>query len=266
MKYLLIVFISLLCTSVTAREIPEINEFDIRYYHPENFGLKDLVFEIRVSNLKETLNKRQNFGKMEDLYFKVYWMFPGQYQIRVEGFPNGFQEVKYQLKQMIKNRLDFVIPLKLSPRVRGYALDYFNSPGVTAIKGKDRVGSSPVSEIQLKFKKNGMLEEFKTFSPTGVNSTVFDLTSKSWSNNKWVVNKMTTKLIQGVQISTIDNEFTYQTVEGFGFPKKVEISTTQEIMVNNKTDSRTVKSVIEFSNFEVNKGKAQKYMMRGMKN
>jgi hypothetical protein len=263
---LLFTSIILSVVNVQARTIPEINEFDIRYYHPENFGLKDLVFEVRVSNLVETLNKRQNFGKIEDLYFKVYWMFPGQYQIKVHGFPNGFNEVKFQLKQMIKNRLDFVIPLKLAPRVRGYEMKYFKSQGYKAVKGKDRTGSSPVSEIQLKFKKNGMLKEFKTFSPTGVNSTVFELTSKGWSNNKWIVNRMTTKLIQGIQLTTIENEFTYQSVKGFGFPKKVEIETTQEIMANKKSNKRTVSSRIEFSNFEVNTGKANRYMMKGLKN
>jgi hypothetical protein len=249
-----------------SRETPEIKEFDIRYYHPENFGLKDLVFEVRVSNLVETLNKRQNFGKIEDLYFKIYWMFPGQYQIKVNGFPNGFKEIKYQLKQMIKNRLDFVIPLKLSPRVRGYELKYSKSEKYTAIKGKDRVGSSPVSEIQLKFKKNGMLKEFKTFSPTGVNTTDFNLKTKGWSNNKWVVDKMTTKLIQGVQLTTIENDFEYESVKGFGFPTKVDIVTTQEIMVNNKSNKRSVNSSITFSNYEVNTGKAQRYMIKGLKN
>ena len=111
-----------------------------------------------------------------------------------------------------------------------------------------------------------MLKEFKTFSPTGVNSTDFELTSKGWSNNKWVVSKMTTKLIQGIQLTTIENDFTYQSVKGFGFPKKVDIETSQEIMANKKSNKRTVSSSIEFSNFEVNTGKAQRFMMKGLKN
>lgn len=264
----IIVLLMLFCSvSTLSKEIPEVNEFDIRYYHPENYGLKDLVFEMRISNLVETLNKRQNFGRIEDLYFKIYWMFPGQYQIKLYGFPKGFNEVRHQLKQMIKNRLDFVIPQKLAPRVRSYELSYFKTKGAKGIRGKDRTGSRPVSEIQLKFKNNGMLKEFKTFSPTGVNTSLFDLTSKGWSNNKWIVEKMTIKLIQGIQLTTIENEFSYKPVAGFGFPNKVDITTSQEIVANNngKSNKRTVSSSIEFSNYEVNTGKAQRYMIRGIK-
>ncbi|OUR93043.1 hypothetical protein A9Q84_21300 [Halobacteriovorax marinus] len=267
MKVFLVLLTLVFSVNLFGREIPEVNEFDIRYYHPENYGLKDLVFEIRISNLVETLNKRQNFGRIEDLYFKIYWMFPGQYQIKVFGFPKGFLEVKHQLKQMIKNRLDFVIPLKLAPRVRSYELSYFKTKGAKGVRGKDRTGSRPVSEIQLKFKRNGMLKEFKTFSPTGVNTSHFDLTSKGWSNNKWVVDKMIIKLIQGVQLTTIENDFTYKPISGFGFPQRVDIKTSQEILTNNngKSNKRTVSSSIEFSNYEVNTGKAQRYMIRGIK-
>lgn len=267
MRVMNLFFLLMLSFNISAVNISEVNEFDIRYYHPESFGLKDLVFEVRVSNLVETLNKKQSFGKIEDLYFKVYWMFPGQYQIQVNGFPKGFDEVKYQLKQMIKNRLDFVVPLKLSPRVRSYELSYFNIKGGKGIKGKDRTGSRPVSEIQLKFKSNGMLQEFKSFSPTGVNSSIFKLGTKSWSNNKWVVENMTIKLIQGVQLTTIENEFEYKSYSGFGFPSKVDITTTQEIVTNNggKPNKRSVNSSIEFSKYEVNTGKAVRFMTKGIK-
>jgi len=268
MRVVSLFFLLLFSINSSAVNIPEVNEFDIRYYHPESYGLKDLVFEVRVSNLVETLNKRQSFGKIEDLYFKVYWMFPGQYQIEVNGFPKGFEEVKYQLKQMIKNRLDFVVPLKLAPRVRSYELSYFKTSSGKGVRGKDRTGTRPVSEIQLKFKSNGMLEEFKTFSPTGVNSSTFDLGVKGWSNNKWVVDKMTIKLIQGVQLTTIENEFEYKSYNGFGFPEKVDIRTTQEIVTNNeknKPNKRTVNSTIEFSKYEVNTGKAMRFMTKGIK-
>lgn len=253
--------------NIYSKNIPEVNEFDIRYYHPENYGLKDLVFEVRVSNLVDTLNKKQSYGKIEDLYFKVYWMFPGQYEIVVNGFPKGFKEVKYQLKQMIKNRLDFVVPLKLAPRVRSYELSYFETKGAKGVKGKDRTGSRSVSEIQLKFKSNGMLEEFKSFSPTGVNTSKFELGVKGWSNNKWVVDRMVVRLIQGVQLTTIENEFDYKSFSGFGFPSKVDIKTTQEIMTNNggKPNKRSVNSTIEFSKYEINTGKAVRFMVKGIK-
>jgi hypothetical protein len=257
--------------SLNAANTPaEIENFDIRYYHPVNYGLKDLVFEVRVRNLLETLNKRLSLGTLADIYFKVYWMMPGKYKLEVNGLPRGFKEIKSELKNMIKNRLDFVIPLKLAPKVRSYSLQSKKLKSGTSIVGKDKTHTRAINEIRLKFNNKGMLRGFKTFSPMGVNNSKFEMSAKGWSHNKWVVDALTVESIQGIQKTSMKHKIDYLSIDGFGFPLKVKISTSQELLKTKDSkaakSSRKLDSEIMFSKYEVNTGKAQRYIIQGKKN
>jgi len=242
----------------------EVEQFDLRYYHPENYGLKDLVFEIRISDLVKRLNANKALGKLEDVYYKVYWMFPGEYRIEINGLPNGFAQMKRGLKQMIKSRLDFVIPQKLAPKVRSYKLSSSKKSGGVLVKGVDQTHTKPVNEINLLFDARGKLKEFKTFSPVGVNNSEMKLNVKPWSHNKWVVDNLKVTN-SGTQITTIDYELDYTTIAGFGFPEKIDITTEVKPYETNSKNVQTVKSTLLFSTYEVNTGKAQRYIMKGLK-
>ena len=50
----------------------ELDTFDLKTYHPENFGLTDLSCEIRIDNLLQQLNQLSIFGKLTDVYYKIY--------------------------------------------------------------------------------------------------------------------------------------------------------------------------------------------------
>jgi hypothetical protein len=265
------IFTTLLTSFAGGAATPvEIENFDIRYYHPVNYGLKDLVFEVRIKNLLESLNKRLSLGTLSDIYFKVYWMLPGKYKIEVAGLPKGFKEIKSELKSMIKNRLDFVIPEKLAPKVRSYSLQSKKIKSGMTIIGKDKTHTRAVNEIRLRFNRKGMLEGFKTLSPMGVNNSHFKMSAKGWSHNKWLVDKLTVDSIQGIQKTSMKHKVDYVAIDGFGFPSKVVISTTQELMETKTSKAakskREHKSEILFSSYEVNTGKAQRFITLGKRN
>ncbi|MBT7608508.1 MAG: hypothetical protein HN576_02050 [Bacteriovoracaceae bacterium] len=267
----ILLFTILNIRNVNATNTPaEVENFDIRYYHPVNYGLKDLVFEVRVKNLLEKLNKRLSLGALADVYFKVYWMMPGKYKLEVNGLPKGFKEIKAELKSMIKNRLDFVIPLKLAPKIRSYSLTSSKLKSGTRIVGMDRTHTRAVNEIQLKFNRKGMLEGFKTLSPMGVNNSKFKMSAKGWSHNKWVVDTLTVDSIQGIQKTSMRHKINYVPIDGFGFPVKVVISTSQEILHTKSSKAskskRELNTEILFSKYEVNTGKAQRYITQGKRN
>lgn len=248
---------------------PEIENFDIRYYDPSNYGLRDLVFEIRMTNLVETMKQRLQIKDLVDVYFKIYWMYPGKYKVDVEGLPAGFKEIKAELKSMVKNRLDFVIPQKLSPKVRSYDLKSKKSKRGTTIVGVDKTHTRAVNEIRLSFDGGGKLTGFKTMSPMGVNTSEMKMSAKSWSHNKWVVDRLTVKSIQGIQMTEINHDVKYKNVDGFGFPEKVEVSTTRKLVkpqpVKNKREQLKLKTEVQFSKYEVNTGKAQRYITQGLR-
>lgn len=249
---------------------PEIENFDIRYYDPANYGLRDLVFEIRMTNLVETMKQRLQIKDLVDVYFKVYWMYPGKYKVDVEGLPGGFKEIKAELKSMVKNRLDFVIPQKLSPKVRSYDLKSKKSKRGTTIVGVDKTHTRAVNEIRLNFDGGGKLTGFKTLSPMGVNTSEMKMSAKAWSHNKWVVDRLIVKSIQGIQMTEINHDVEYENIDGFGFPKKVEVVTTRKLVkpqpVKKKKDNQLkLKTEVLFSKYEVNTGKAQRYITQGLR-
>jgi hypothetical protein len=267
LKKTLILLSLLLCFSVTINSSfanKQVDEFDLRYYHPENFGLKDLVFEIRITDLVKRLNAGKTLGQLEDVYYKIYWIFPGEYRIVINGLPNGFSQIKRGLKEMIKARLDYVIPLKLAPKIRAYKLSTSNTSRGVLVKGVDQTHTRPVNEINLLFDARGKLLEFKTFSPVGVNNSKMELNVKPWSHNKWVVDKIEVTN-SGTQVTTITSELDYTTVSGFGFPEKIDITTKIKPYEANSKKVQVVKSTLLFSKFEVNSGKAQRYIMKGLK-
>ncbi len=247
----------------------EIENFDIRYYHPANYGLKDLVFEVRVKNLLESLNRKLSLGRVVDVHFKIYWMLPGKYKIEVAGLPKGFKELKSELRNMIKNRLDFVIPQKLAPRVRSYSLTRKKLKNEVNIIAKDKTHTRLISEIRLKFNKKGMLKSLKTLSPAGVNNSLMKMTAKSWSHNKWLIDVLTVNKTQGVQKTSMKYKIDYLSIDGLGFPKKISILTTQELLqtrgAKSKKNERKVESEIIFSKYEINSGKAKRFIVKGLR-
>lgn len=262
-----LVLLPFMRVSVSATKPAEIVEnFDLRYYHPQLLSLNDLAFEIRISNLKENVLKSIPLSKIDDLYYSVYWISPGKYHVEVKGLPKGYVELKNELKALIQNRLDYVLPQKLAPKVRSYSLkSVTDKSGSKRILGTDKTHQRGINEIEISFNREGKLKQFKTKSPMGSQTSTLSMSKKPWSKNKWVVDNVIVTSVQGIQVTKMNNKLTYKNYEGFGFPDKVEVTTTQELQVaSNKKDEknkRTVKSEIIFSNYLINKGIAKKKIL-----
>lgn len=250
-----------------SQTLDELEQYDLRTYSPVNYGLKDLVFEVRVSNLLDLIKNEMAITDVVDVYYKVYWMFPGQYKIEVEGLPKGFQELRAELRELIKERLEFVIPTPLANKLRSFSLAYKERKPQTIIEGVDETHTRDTNRLTLIFESNGKLKEFHSYSPVGISKSFFETSVKPWSHNKWVYDSLVIENTQGQQKNTIRHRFSYETISGVGFPEKIEVESTFEIIVpedfKGEKPQTTKKTEILFSNFEVNTGKAQRYMTQG---
>ena len=248
-----------------------IEQYEIRTYDPQKSGLTDLVFEARIDKLTEILNKTQTFGKLVDVYFKIYWLSPAQYKIEVMGLPKGFQEVRNDLMSLIKGKLEFIIPEKFSEKFKGYTLK--SEPAVSGklIKAIDDSYTLAIPEVELAFDDNGRLKTMVTRAAASFVTTEFFQTPKSWSNNKFVMDKIVSVTKQGPSTSTVTNSIEYISANGMGFPSKVSIKNSTEVIipaqgkekakkVNNETNS-----AVEFTKYEINTGKAQRFMTEGLR-
>lgn len=240
-----------------------IQQFDQRQYSPVKYGLKDLTFEVRIEKLDEELKQRFALDKVNDPHFKVYWVYPGRTEIEVNGLPPGFEALKNELKKLVIERIEYVVPQDMSGRLRGYEFETSRGPaGETLLKGTDRTHGNVISQIHLTFAGDAQLRTMKTFSPSGAQTAKFESGTKSWSHNKRVVEKVLLEGVTGIQKTSVITTIDYISKDGFGFPSKISTETTIEAMTNQKGESQeSMTSNVIFANHNVNSGEAKKYFM-----
>lgn len=258
--------------NITAQEKMEvIEQYEIRSYDPQKNGLADLVFEARIDNLTEILNKTQTFGKLVDVYFKIYWLSPSQYKIEIMGMPKGFSEVRSDLSDLIKGKLEFIIPEKFSEKFKGYTLKAEPIADGKLIKAIDDTYTMAVPEVDLVFDTSGKLKTLQTKSTMSPVKTEFFQSPKAWSQGKLVMDKIVTTTKQGLTVMTSINTIEYISVNGVGFPSKVIVKNVADttIPATKKEKEKKVKNesgtVVKFSKFEVNTGKASRFMTEGLR-
>jgi len=268
--FLILIMASL--TNVIANEASDLlEENEIKNYDPQKQGLKDLVFEARIDNLAEILKAVGNFGNVTDLHFKVYWLPTNQYKIDVNGLPPGFEEVRNDLATLIKTKLDFVIPSTVQSRLKDYDLKTEATTEGKTIVATDPQGRLPITLMKINFDKSGKLSTMNYATGGQTIETKFASSPKSWSNNKNLLDTLTITTKQGIQTNIITNKVEYLTESGIGFPSKLIIKnlTTAKIPAQGDKKEQNLKqetgTTVRFSNYEVNTGKAQRYMMGGQK-
>ena len=247
-------------------QTPEVIEnYDLKRYNPKKYGLKDLAFEVRYENLTKQMKERLNTDDISDVYFKVLWIFPGKFDISVEGLPKGFKEIKRELRAMVKTRLDMVIPSKMQGSLRSYSMKVQKKGNGKRVIAKDPSNSKAINKVYLDFANSGKLRRVKTFSPMGTNVSKMEMSAKSWSNNKWVTDRTESKTISGVQITKIIQKIEYKGVGGFGFPGKMTTKTIQQLVKNGGKKSKEMRNeesqTITFSNYQVNEDKAKNLLI-----
>lgn len=272
--FILSLFMSFIPKFALAQEgttaIPEeILQYDIRRYNPEAQGVKDLVFELRMDNLTETLNKNLALGKLVDVHFKVYWLAPSEWRIEVNGLPKGFDEIKSDLKTLIGGKLEFVVSKPFQSVVADLSFEKVNRNGKNYLRAFDPLYVKPFTEILLGFDSQGRMNEMVTVVPNSSSVTTYEYVVTPWSNSKFLVSKQSTKSSYGASESTISHNAEYVSVNGFGFPQKLTIKTNNKITIpprgkdKEKVFSQDTTSVLKFSKYEVNTGKAKRFIVDG---
>ncbi|MAF78278.1 MAG: hypothetical protein CME63_00775 [Halobacteriovoraceae bacterium] len=242
---------------------PIVSDFDLTSYNPIKTGLKDVYCEVRLDGLTEQIKKQYVTVKIKnEIYYELYWMYPGRVALEVQGIPRGFDQLRESLKALIVNRIDYLIPQEISPKLRGYKLKEKKVGSNTVLEGEDPTNTKAINKIEVSFNNQGVLTKYKSYSPLGFQDSLFDYEKKSWSKNKWVLDEVRTKMIQGPQITETETEIEYENVVGFGMPGEITVKTKQSVVApgeNEKKIAREGESKLTFTNYKLNMGMAQKY-------
>jgi len=249
--------------SIAFANIEVIQQFDQQQYSPAKYGLKDLTFEIRVENLEQDIKKRFSIDQIKDLHFKVYWLTPGRTAIEVHGLPTGFEALRNELKKIVVERIEYVVPQDMATRLRSYDFKLEkNSNGQTVLNGTDKTSHNVINQIQLVFDRENQLRSMKTTSPSGSNTATFQASEMPWSHSKKVVREVALSGVMGLQKTNVVTKLDYVAIDGFGFPAGIESITKVTAMTNqDEKSTNEMSSKMTFSSYKINDGSARKYFM-----
>jgi hypothetical protein len=261
--FVIIVLLTLSLPSLVAATAPAdvIRSFDLRQYHPEGYGLKSLIFEARINGLEKVLSDKSYLGQVKNLYFKVYWVFPGRSKIEIHGLPSGFKKLRSELQTIIGSRLWMVVPQKLMGQFRSFQLEQKSRADSIEIIAKDPNNRKQVNQIKLLFDQNHRLLQYKSYSPFGVQTTYMKMGVKSWSHNKLVMDKVKVVNQIGSRQNIYETVLEYFVKGRVGLPKRLMITNWNEIdegkvkgakEFNQKSRMNGAKFELIFSKFEIN--------------
>jgi hypothetical protein len=234
-----------------------VKRYDEVRYDPVFAGMKDMVLEARVDGMTKQLNDKQIYGKVTDVHYKIYWI-PGKTIIEIQNMPKGFEETRRGLESMIMPFVDVIIPKMLSPMLKGYELKVGDTALV--VKAEDPTHSREVDQMIFVFGEKGDLKEAITMRPAASESINQVMSTKPWSKNKLVVDKIESEVKSaGGAVKTVST-IEYKEAMGFGLPSQitVEVGPVPPNSVNPKILPKGTSTKISFSGAKVNTGVAAK--------
>jgi len=247
-----------------------LTDFEARLYRPQKNGLKDLVFDMRVEGIKEILDQTTALGKKVDVTFTVYWNFAANaMRIEAQGLPRGYDELELTLKSLVKDKIDFVLPVDLNSKFNNWKFK-FNKNGEDFIGLVDgEVSNNPFQMFQLIFDKSSKLKSTLSMQNNLVTKINYFYEAKELSGNKFLLNKLESITGSPGNSNKMTYEISYKKMSGFVFPEKMKLRNETEYLAGfNKQKKPVVKksekiTTIQFSNFHINSGKAQRFFEQG---
>lgn len=257
------IFFTLICLlSVIAHaEDPKtyFTTFDSKVYSLKTKGMKDFVVDIENPGLKNRLNEQGTFGKVDKFFFRVFWTSsPERVGVEVMGLPEGFREVKDELKAGILLSLDYLLPLSVQDKFKGYKIFAGQSP--KEFVAQDQSGVAPISGYVLKFDANDTLAEVVGKKHVGSFRMTNDWEKTGFSDGKWVIKEQVITTEENGSTVTSTKEFEYDEEQGIGVLEEVSVETVQKW---EKADMKPVKieEKLLFKNYKLNSGEALKYFL-----
>lgn len=258
MKFL---FVGLLMFSSAFAQDPSayLKNFDAKVYSLKTKGVKDFVVDIESSKLTKQMNDLQIFGKVEEVIFRTYWTAePERLAIEIIGLPDGFREVKEDLKASMLGMIDNLLPQTFAQRFAGYKFVQGSKP--KEISAQDSTGLAVVPSYILKFDEQDKMVQVTGQKPIGtlVIKPVYE--KESFADGKWVLTEQTTTSSENGATVTITKELDYGKSQGIGVLTEVEVTTEQKLPMPDAKPT-TLRETVEFKNYKINEGAALKYFL-----
>jgi hypothetical protein len=236
-----------------------ISAFDKKVYSLKSKGVQDFVVDLESSKLTQQMNEQMIFGQVKELIFRVYWTAnPERLAVEIIGLPEGFKEIKEELKLNVTSMLDNLIPLGVEKRFAGYKISKGSKPGVYF--AKDQTGVAPIPGYILRFDSQDKLSEIIGKRPVGSFHVKTNYIKENFTDGKWALKTQITTTAESGQRLISSKEIFYSTTQGMGVVSQVNIRNEQR-WDDGKTKPVVVEETMNFKNYKINTGDGLKYFL-----
>ncbi len=243
--------------------LARLREIQEKCYTPVQKGMADLVVDVVIPQLTKQLNEQAIFGHLNEVGFRVYWTAkPERIAVEVTGLPEGFREIKEDLKARALMKLEEVVPLPLEKKFEGYVfrLDADKS----AVRAVDESGLRVIPEFVV-VPDGGLLPTKLIAKRTIGNQVTETVWAKApWSEPRAHPTRSVTTIQEGPQTATIETTRTWQVIAGIGVPSQVRSVVSQRLQTGSDAEknlSRQSEELVLFKNYKINQGEAMKWFL-----
>ncbi len=233
-------------------------------HNPKLRGLKDLVVDLVSPQMSKQLNDQKIFGNVREVTFRIYWTAqPERVAIEVIGLPEGFREIKEELKLAMVGRLENVIPIPLEKKLQGYQFK-MNAKNPRTISAVDATYQRPIPEYELTFDTDGKLITMLAKKPVGLSTSFFSWSKTPWSDPRFYVTRVTSRNEEGPQLTETETDTTWTVITGIGVPSAVRTKIKQTLKQPGnagKPIERSIEETLVFKNYKLNAGEAMKWFL-----
>ena len=236
-----------------------LGQFDQKVYSLKNKGIRDFVVDVENNKLTQSVNEQGIFGRVSKLTFRVYWTAdPERLAIDLIGLPEGFREIKEEMKYTVLQQLELLLPQTIEKKFRGYK--FTQAPGTKDVIAKDISGIATVPEFILKFDNQDKLQEIVGKKPVGTMDTAVTYEKENFADGKYVLKNQTTTVNENGQTTSIKKELKYGNSNGIGVLSSVSTTVeTKSEVKGAKPFSQT--ETLTFDNYKLNTGTALKWFL-----
>jgi hypothetical protein len=259
---LLLLFLFSIQTALAVDPLQLLKIHDSKVYHLKKKVVKDIVVEVESPQLKKQLESQQIFGSIDRVAFKFYWTLePLRLNIDIIGLPEGFKEIKENLKQTMFSKFEYMYPMTIEEKFKGYT--FKNHPTkVNSILATDSSGLQAIPEFELVFDSEQKIISIIGKKPIGeqIINLVYEKTS--WSNGQNVLKKQISTTQEGPQITVTESNFEYMVTNGIGAISSVNTKVSQKSVANqSKSQDILFEESFYFLNTKLNASEAQKWFL-----
>jgi hypothetical protein len=234
-----------------------LKNFDAKIYSLKNKGVTDFSVDIENPKLTRQLNDQQIFGKVSEVIFRTYWTAqPERVAIEIIGLPEGFIEVKEELKAGMAQALEYLLPIPMMQKFNGYKLTFSKSREIFA---QDTSGIAPIPGFILKFDEQDKLSEVVGHKPIGTFLVKTKYGKPAFADGRWAFQSEETVTTENGQTLAVLKELEFDKFNGITAPSQLTITTEQKAADKDKAVKSTENIV--FKNYRINEATAMKYFL-----